>query len=99
MSRDDVRRFVVAYDIPDDRRRTRIANFLQAYGDRVQYSVFVVDGGPARLVRMEAGLEERIKEGQDSILICDLGPLVRAQSRFRYLGLGRPITDDESFLL
>jgi CRISPR-associated protein Cas2 len=31
---------VIAYDIPDDRRRTKLATFLEGYGRRVQYSVF-----------------------------------------------------------
>lgn len=33
-------RYVVAYDIEDDRVRTRIADVLQGYGARVQKSVF-----------------------------------------------------------
>ena len=32
---------VIAYDIREDRRRARVAAVLQAYGDRVQRSVFV----------------------------------------------------------
>ncbi len=33
-------RFLISYDIPDDRRRTKLAHFLLDYGDRVHYSVF-----------------------------------------------------------
>jgi CRISPR-associated protein Cas2 len=32
--------YLVSYDIPDDRRRTRLAKLLKDYGGRVQYSVF-----------------------------------------------------------
>ena len=32
---------VIAYDISDDHRRARVAAILQAYGDRIQRSVFV----------------------------------------------------------
>jgi len=41
-----VSRYVVCYDVPDDKRRTRLAKCLDGYGDRVQYSVFeaVLDG-------------------------------------------------------
>jgi CRISPR-associated protein Cas2 len=46
MSRNDVRRFLVAYDIPSDRRRERLAKCLERHGDRVQYSVFVIDASP-----------------------------------------------------
>ena len=31
---------VVAYDIPNDRRRTKLARLLTDFGTRVQYSVF-----------------------------------------------------------
>jgi CRISPR-associated protein Cas2 len=31
---------VVSYDIPDDRRRTRLAKLMEGYGERVQYRVF-----------------------------------------------------------
>ena len=33
-------RWVLCYDIPDDRRRTRLAKMLDGYGDRIQFSVF-----------------------------------------------------------
>ena len=31
---------LIVYDIPDDRRRTKLSNFLEGYGRRVQWSVF-----------------------------------------------------------
>ena len=33
-------RFIVCYDIADDKRRQRVAQILDAYGDRIQESVF-----------------------------------------------------------
>ncbi len=33
-------RYIVCHDIHDDRRRRRIAQVLDAYGDRAQHSVF-----------------------------------------------------------
>jgi CRISPR-associated protein Cas2 len=35
--------YVVAYDISDDRRRTRIARELETWGNRTQFSVFECD--------------------------------------------------------
>lgn len=37
-----MRNWIVAYDIPDDRRRLAVANALEDFGDRVQHSVFEV---------------------------------------------------------
>jgi len=31
---------VVVYDSPNDKRRTKLSNFLEGYGRRVQFSVF-----------------------------------------------------------
>jgi CRISPR-associated endoribonuclease cas2 len=93
--RDDVRRILVAYDVPSDRRRTRVAKKLLKYGDRIQYSVFVVDAAPAKIMRMRGELEEILKVDEDSVLLCDVGLLssVDAQ-RFSYVGLTRTITPE-----
>lgn len=93
--RDAVRRTLVAYDVPSDRRRARIAKKLLTYGDRIQYSVFVVDASPATLLRMRGELEGLIDPDEDSILLCDVG-LLRSvdETRFEYVGLTRTITPD-----
>ncbi len=41
---------LVAYDIPHDRRRDRVAGVLLRYGRRVQYSVFLLERGTAEEV-------------------------------------------------
>ncbi|WFE27975.1 CRISPR-associated endonuclease Cas2 [Solwaraspora sp. WMMD791] len=93
MSLDDVRRYIVAYDVSDDVRRTRVAKKLESYGDRVQYSVFVVDARPAKILRLRAELTDMINQGTDSILFCDLGTLrERASRSLDVIGQGRPIT-------
>ena len=93
--RDDVRRVLVAYDVPSDRRRTRVAKTLLQYGDRIQYSVFVVDAAPAKLLRMRGELEGIIKTDEDSVLLCDVGLLSSVdEHRFSYVGLTRTITPE-----
>ena len=67
-------RLLVAYDIVDDRRRSSLANVLSRHGDRVQYSVFVVDARSARRVRLESEISDIIDRRVDSVLICDIGP-------------------------
>lgn len=95
MSRDAVRRYLVAYDIADDRRRTRIAHRLQAYGDRVQFSVFVVDTKPARMLRLSRILGGLIDTDVDGVLICDLGPRYEGgQERMSFLGRRASVTED-----
>src|SRR5660397_27260 len=93
MTTDDAHRYLIAYDMPDDRRRTRLANRLLSYGDRLQFSVFIADCKPARLVRLKLAVGQIIVPSDDSVLICDLGP-VRSidSSRFSFVGRSRPIT-------
>lgn len=65
--------YVVAYDIPDDNRRARVAKALEAYGDRLQYSVFVVVARPAKLIRLRDNLVSLVVPREDSIAVFDLG--------------------------
>ncbi|WP_197719443.1 CRISPR-associated endonuclease Cas2 [Actinomyces howellii] len=93
--RDDVRRVLVAYDVPSDRRRARVAKCLLKYGDRIQYSVFVVDASPAKLLRLRGELDGLVDPEEDSILLCDVGLLSSVDAaRFSYVGLTRTITPD-----
>lgn len=100
MTRDAARRYLIAYDIADDRRRMRVFTKLSSYGDRIQYSVFVVDGRPAKLVRLRSALLRLIDHVADSVLVCDLG-LVSGDldRRFDIIGRGRPITDETVLVL
>lgn len=91
MTADSVHRFLIAYDITDDLRRNRVAKTLEAYGDRIQYSVFLVDAKPAKLVRLRSGLRGLMDLGGDRALICDLGPL-SGDGRRRMEFVGRPPT-------
>ncbi|MGH3437218.1 MAG: CRISPR-associated endonuclease Cas2 [Sciscionella sp.] len=95
MTRDACRRYLVAYDVVNDARRLRVARKLESYGDRIQYSVFVVDVRPARIVRLMQTLEQIINSTDDSILLCDLGPVTALDGqRFVVVGRRRPLTDD-----
>jgi len=94
------RRYLIAYDISDDPRRARIAKCLQGYGDRVQYSVFVVDVRPARMVRLRTQLEALIDPRADSVMLCDLGLVARLEARrFEFLGYEAAITPSGPIVL
>jgi CRISPR-associated protein Cas2 len=63
---------VVSYDVPDDRRRTRIMKTLEGYGVRVQYSVFECEVRPADLEKLKAALRRLVEVEEDDIRIYDL---------------------------
>lgn len=64
--------YVITYDIPDDRRRLRVANYLEGYGSRVQKSVFEVYLEPADYARLRGRLERLVKANEDSLRIYRL---------------------------
>jgi CRISPR-associated protein Cas2 len=100
MTREDVRRILIAYDITDDSRRARLARLLSEYGDRVQYSVFVVDATPGKLVRLRVQVRKTVDHSCDSLLFCDLGPVGSLSRRqFEFEGCRRPVTDIDSFVV
>ena len=79
------RRYLVAYDIRDDRRLRMIAGCMEGYGTRIQYSVFVSDLSSRELVLMRSDIESLMKMTEDSVMIIDLGT-VGDLSRFLFLG-------------
>ncbi len=66
--------YLVAYDISEDKQRTRVAETLQDEGDRVQYSVFLCRLDRTELAQLIARLEPLINHDTDQILLLDLGP-------------------------
>lgn len=67
------RRYLVAYDIRDDRRLRSIASCVEGYGTRIQYSVFVCDLSDQEAVLMRGDIETRMKPSEDSVMVIDLG--------------------------
>ena len=100
MRRDDTRRTLIAYDIPDDKRRGRIAKLLLTYGDRIQYSVFIVDIIPSKLLRLKDEIGQQVETSEDSVLFCDLGRLSELDEKsFSYVGQSRDTTDNDVLIL
>lgn len=97
---DAAHRFLIAYDVADDARRNRVAKALESYGDRVQFSVFLVDVKPARLIRLRSRLIGLVDIASDSVLICDLGPVSHGGlTRISTIGLPRAVTGQGPLIL
>ena len=60
---------VIAYDISDDRRRARVAAVLQAYGDRIQRSVFVATVEDNTLREARERISQIINPDTDSVYV------------------------------
>jgi CRISPR-associated protein Cas2 len=58
---------LVVYDIPDDKRRTKLATFLEGYGRRVQYSVFECFMDFQSMGQLHKALQKRVKSEEDNV--------------------------------
>jgi len=66
--------YVVAYDIPDDKRRTRVHKILSGFGRWTQYSLFECHLTDKQLVALQRKLEDHLKPDKDSVrfyYICE----------------------------
>lgn len=59
--------YVIAYDIPEDKRRGKISKLLQGYGVRVQKSVFEADLDERGYNDLRKRLKRWIVETEDSV--------------------------------
>jgi len=91
-------RYIVSYDICDDRQRRQVYKTMRGFGDHLQYSVFRCDLSARELAEMRAALHELIDHGVDQILIIDLGPADgRAADCVR--AIGRRYTNPERHVI
>jgi CRISPR-associated protein Cas2 len=68
------KRYLIAYDVSDDKRRTAIFKTLMGNGDHVQFSVFLCQLNDVELARLKGRLLESVNARQDQIVVLDLGP-------------------------
>jgi CRISPR-associated protein Cas2 len=59
--------YVIAYDIPDDRRRTKVHHILMGFGKWTQYSLFECFLTRKDLVLLRSKLAEHLKATEDSV--------------------------------
>ncbi|MBS3821037.1 MAG: CRISPR-associated endonuclease Cas2 [Phycisphaerae bacterium] len=68
------KRYLIAYDVSDDKRRNAIFKTLMGNGDHVQFSVFICQLNAVELERVKGMLREVVNVRQDQVVILDLGP-------------------------
>ena len=90
--------YVVAYDIRDDRRRTRVAKILEDFGDRAQYSVFEMElDRPERIKALHRRLENAIEPSEDGVRSYFLCRDCRKKATV--LGQGEIYRDDDVYIV
>ena len=87
---------VVSYDVPDDKRRLRLAKLLLDYGKRVQYSVFECDLTPAQMDAMLERVQAIVDAEADSVRVYRL--CASCEKSVVIVGKGE-LTKDDLYIL
>lgn len=86
------RRYLVAYDIRHPTRLRQVFKTMKAYGEHLQYSVFLCDLDGTEKPAMLLHLGSLIKHDEDSVAIVDLGEASdRGRLCFEFMGTHRPL--------
>ena len=78
--------YVVTYDIADPKRWRVVYSLMNGYGEWVQLSVFQCRLSRQRHAEMIATLDEVISQGEDHVVIIDLGLAEHVKPRVVSLG-------------
>jgi CRISPR-associated protein Cas2 len=85
----------ISYDIPDDRRRTKVHKMLKSYGQWMQYSVFeCVDLTDTQYAKLRSRLDRFIDPQTDSVRFYFL--CACCQQKVERVG-GEVVRDDTIF--
>ena len=66
--------YIVAYDIPDDKRRTKVHKILSGFGGWTQFSLFECWLSPKELVILRQKLDKHLSAAKDRVrfyYLCD----------------------------
>lgn len=83
--------YVIAYDIPDDKRRKKVSDLLEGYGRRVQYSLFECVLTPAKFDELRSQLKKRVLLKEDNVRFYPLSQHTLGQ--VETWGVGPPVTE------
>ncbi len=76
------KRFLVAYDISNEKRLRRVFATMNGFGDHIQYSVFMCELSARERIEMESKLRKIVHATEDQVLVMDLGTADREANAF-----------------
>ncbi len=88
--------YIIAYDISEDRRRTKVHKVLSGFGTWTQYSLFECFLSKKELVLLKSKLAQHIKDTQDSVRFYPL--CAACLAKVETVG-GQPPTEDVLFIV
>lgn len=88
--------YIIAYDISDDHRRLEVSHTLEAYGERVQKSVFECELTATELKQLLDKLQAILEPDEDNLRCYNLCQLCRAKATILS---NKPLTCLESYYI
>ncbi|NJN82975.1 MAG: CRISPR-associated endonuclease Cas2 [Caldilineaceae bacterium] len=88
--------YVIAYDIPSDKRRTKVHKILSGYGHWTQFSLFECYLTEKEYLRLRSVLDRHLEEKLDTVRFYPL--CAACQKKVETVGSPLP-TEPEMFLL
>lgn len=89
--------YLVSYDIPDTKRRTKLAKTLKDFGDRVQYSVFECILNTDLLEKLVDRIDRIVVEKDDNVRIYGL--CAGCEKAIRIMGKGKVTKDEDIYII
>lgn len=62
-------RYILTYDLKDDKLRGRLSKLLEQYGERVQFSVFELEIPDYKLIELKNKLEKKFTKFKEQVSI------------------------------
>lgn len=89
--------FVVAYDMPDNKRRTRLLKALKGFGIHTQFSLFECELDETELGRLLLAIDRIINTREDAVKVYRL--CRNCVSAVRVIGLGRVAIEPDCIII
>ena len=90
-------RFLVSYDVSDDKRRTRLSKALRDFGNRVQYSVFECEVGKNDLECLKERAKGIVDPLADSVRIYAI--CAACENLIEIIGTGEVLEDPDIYIV
>lgn len=89
--------FVVAYDMPDDKRRTKLLKLLKGFGIHTQFSLFECELDDKELENMLIRIHKIIDTKEDAVKVYRL--CKDCLHHVRVIGLGRVAVEPDCVII
>ena len=89
-------RYIICYDISEQKLRSRVAKYLESFAHRMQYSVFTCESSEKRMEAVRKKLLEIVHDADTPLLMIAPFCQVCAAKVWRF---GEPMEKEEIYII